>query len=60
MFQQIQREYGVPVANMFYDGEGDINAVVDSYVANLVEDFGETVSERASADDALRLRLDRS
>ena len=35
IFQRIEREYGVPVANMFYDGEGDLNRLVDIYLSNL-------------------------
>ena len=35
VFQQIQREYGVPVANMFYDGEGDINDIIATYIVNI-------------------------
>jgi len=35
VFQQVQKEYGVPVANMFYDGEGDINSIIETYIANL-------------------------
>ena len=36
IFQQVEREYGVPVANMFYDGEGDINGIIDTYIANII------------------------
>ncbi len=39
VFQQIQKEYGVPVANMFYDGEGDINDIVDTYIVNIANSF---------------------
>ncbi len=61
VFQQIQREYNVPVANMFYDGEGDINTVVDTYVANIVEGSGVSASEVSgvAAHDEARVRLDR-
>jgi len=35
VLQQIQREYNVPVANMFYDGEGDINDIIETYIVNI-------------------------
>ncbi len=35
IFQEVERSYGVPVANMFYDGEGDINGRITTYLANL-------------------------
>lgn len=35
VFQQVQKAYNVPVANMFYDGEGDINDIIETYIANL-------------------------
>ena len=38
IFQEIERSYGVPVANMFYDGEGDINGRIATYLANLRAD----------------------
>ncbi|RJO64863.1 MAG: hypothetical protein C4523_17675 [Myxococcales bacterium] len=36
VFQRIQAEYGVPVANLFYDGEGDVNRLIDTYLANIL------------------------
>ncbi len=36
IFQQLEAEHGVPVANMFYDGEGDINDIIDTYLANII------------------------
>ncbi len=35
VFQEVEEKYGVPVANMFYDGEGDLNDRIDTYLANL-------------------------
>ncbi len=35
VFQEIERSYGIPVANMFYDGEGDLNVRIGTYLANL-------------------------
>ncbi len=46
--QQVEKKYGVPMANMFYDGEGDINDIIDTYVKNIVSSdprFGITPEE---------------
>jgi predicted nucleotide-binding protein (sugar kinase/HSP70/actin superfamily) len=48
VFQDIERSYGVPVANMFYDGEGDLNARIGTYLANLaVKTSARSVLKRA-------------
>jgi predicted nucleotide-binding protein (sugar kinase/HSP70/actin superfamily) len=35
LFQKIQRDMGIPVVNMFYDGEGDLNRRVAVFLNNL-------------------------
>ena len=35
VLQRIQAETGVPVASMFYDGEGEVNDLIDTYLSNL-------------------------
>lgn len=35
VFQEVEEKYGVPVANLFYDGEGDLNGRIDTYLANI-------------------------
>jgi len=35
VFLEVERTHGVPVANMFYDGEGDLNARIGTCLANL-------------------------
>ena len=35
LFQKIQTETGVPIVNMFYDGEGDLNSRLSVFVNNL-------------------------
>ena len=34
-FQQIQKETGVPIVNLIYDGHGDQNRLLGTYMANL-------------------------
>lgn len=35
VLQRIQAESGVPMASLFYDGEGAVNDVIDTYLSNL-------------------------
>ncbi|MCU0820976.1 MAG: acyl-CoA dehydratase activase [Spirochaetes bacterium] len=35
MFQKIQKEFGRPVINLFYDGECDVNKIIGVYLNNI-------------------------
>jgi len=35
LFQEIQNRMGVPIVNMFYDGEGDQNSILGIYLAQI-------------------------
>lgn len=35
LFQEIQNQTGVPIVNMFYDGEGDLNSLLGVYLEQL-------------------------
>ncbi len=35
MFQKIQRDFGKPVINLFYDGECDVNRIIGVYLNNI-------------------------
>jgi len=35
VFERIQKEYGVCILNLFYDGEGDINRIIKTAISNI-------------------------
>jgi predicted nucleotide-binding protein (sugar kinase/HSP70/actin superfamily) len=37
VLQRVQAETGVPVVNLFYDGDGELNKVLDIYIASARE-----------------------
>ncbi len=49
ILQAVQQQTGVPMLSLFYDGEGDINARLDTYLANIkAAAAGEGVVRRES------------
>lgn len=35
IFSQLQASLGIPILNQFYDGEGDLNKKIKSYLTNI-------------------------
>ncbi|MCX7959893.1 MAG: hypothetical protein N3B13_12700, partial [Deltaproteobacteria bacterium] len=47
VFEQIQKENNVCILNLFYDGEGDINRLIKTAIANIRLSSGKTKSARS-------------
>ena len=45
MFQKIQKEFGRPVINLFYDGECDVNRIIGVYLNNIKKKVPDTLKE---------------
>ena len=41
IFQKIEAELGVPVINIFYDGEREVNGIIKSIIKNKLEKYKE-------------------
>ncbi|HLF86072.1 MAG TPA: hypothetical protein VI584_03230, partial [Nitrospiria bacterium] len=46
VFQKIEAELGVPVINIFYDGEREVNGIIKDTIRNKQKDVDTTVRAR--------------
>lgn len=57
IFEQIQKEYGICILNLFYDGEGDINRIIRTAVSNISYNYNR--HDGSISDDRYRTSLRR-
>ena len=48
VLQSVQEETGIPIINLFYDGDGDLNHVLKVYLANATERLRATAQAAAA------------